>query len=195
MSWISDEIESAAALLDLIRCDKELIESIEQICEAVVECLQEGGQILTLGNGGSAVEANHLAEELIGRFRGNRPPLAAVCLAVDGPALTCIANDFGYDEIFARQVTALCRPGDIVMAFSTSGEATNLNRALDAAHRMSGRTIGLLGRDGGKALGFCDLAFVVPHDSTARIQEIHTLALHLICEAVEREFVSHQESE
>jgi len=143
---------------------------------------------LTLGNGGSAADAVHLSEELLGRYRDDRPALAALSLVSDAPALTCIANDYGFEEIFARQVEALCRPGDVVVAFSTSGNSENVVRALQAARAHGAKTLGLLGRDGGRCLALCDAALVVPSTNTARIQEVHGLALHVICEAAERRF-------
>jgi D-sedoheptulose 7-phosphate isomerase len=189
MEWIEDHIEAARQALEALRRDRQGgAAALGRICEAVVACLEGGGKVLTLGNGGSATDAAHLAEELLGRFRANRAPLAAVCLAADAAALTCIANDFGYEQVFARQVRALARPGDAVVAFSTSGNSANVAAALEEARRAGARTIGLLGGDGGRALAACDLAFVAPGAGTARIQELHTLALHLICEAVERRF-------
>ena len=130
----------------------------------------------------------HLAEELIGRYRTSRPPLPAICLAADTTALTCIGNDFGFDQVYARQIEALCAPGDIVVGFTTSGNTPNVVEAFKAARARGGLAVGMLGGDGGKAKAFCDLAVVVPAKSTARIQEIHTLALHIICEAVERRY-------
>ena len=188
--WIKEQLDAAAALLDGLRGDTERIGALAEICRAVVDGLSAGGQVLTAGNGGSAADAQHLAEELIGRYRAPRPPLAAICLVADGPALTCIANDYGFDDIFSRQVEALGRPGDLLIVFSTSGLSANINRALRMARSKGMRTIGLLGRTGGEALALCDLAWVVPHEDTARIQEIHGLLLHCICEAVERAYVS-----
>ena len=188
MEWISAEIESLALLIDRVRHDEEFMGTLERICALTVECLEKGGKILTLGNGGSATDAMHLAEELIGRFRTNRRPLPALCLSVDASTLSCIANDFGYEEIFSRQIEALCAPGDLVVAFSTSGNSPNIVRAFKAARDRGAVTIGLLGKDGGAARALCDAALIVPHAATARIQELHTFALHAICEALERKF-------
>jgi D-sedoheptulose 7-phosphate isomerase len=188
MSWIREELDAYAALARAMADDPRLTQALERICALVVECLDMGGKILTLGNGGSAADAVHLSEELIGRYRDDRPPLAAVSLVADAPALTCIANDYGFERIFERQVEALCRPGDVIVAFSTSGNSENVVLALEAARACGGRTVGLLGRDGGKCLALCDAALVVPSSHTARIQEVHGLALHVICEAAERRF-------
>ena len=186
--WILQQLDDAAALLARVRGDGALIEAIGRICDAVLTCLRAGGKILAFGNGGSATDALHLTEELIGRYLGDRPPLPALCLSVDGPALTCIGNDYGFERLFARQVEALCRPGDVAIAFSTSGNSANVNEALKVAREKGGVTVGILGRDGGAALQYCDFAAVVPHGETARIQEVHTVILHFICEAVEREY-------
>ncbi len=184
--WIEQQMASAAELLEVVRSDPELIGAVETICRSVVACIEGGGKALTLGNGGSAAEALHLAEELVGRYRSDRPPLPAISLAADPTVLTCIANDFGYEEVFARQVRVLAAKGDVVVAFSTSGRSDNVIRALEAARERGCITIGLLGGDGGPAGALCDHAFIVPDRDSARVQEIHTLALHLVCEAIER---------
>jgi D-sedoheptulose 7-phosphate isomerase len=147
--------------------------------------LLAGRTLFTCGNGGSAADAMHLAEELIGRYRGNRRPLPAVCLNADVGALTCIANDFGYDEVFARQLTGLARPGDMLVAFSTSGGSANILNALAAARACGVTSIALLGKGGGAARALADHPIVVPSANSARIQEIHGLVLHAICEEVE----------
>lgn len=190
--WIQDELDALATLAGLVRESETLVDRLDTICTTIVEHLRAGGKILTFGNGGSATDAMHLAEELVGRYRSDRRPLPAVCLNTDASALTCIANDFGYNAVFARQVEALARHGDVVVAFSTSGNSPSITQGLAAARDARATTVGLLGRDGGDALALCDHAFVVPHTSTARIQELHTLALHLICEAVERAFAEEQ---
>jgi D-sedoheptulose 7-phosphate isomerase len=160
-------------------------EQIEAIAARVLDTVLGGNLLLTCGNGGSATDAQHLAEELIGRYRTNRRPLPAVALTADSAALTCIANDFGYDDVFARQVEALARPGDLLVCFSTSGNSPNVVAALHAARGRGAGTIALVGKDGGAAKGLADLALVVAHDDTARIQEAHLQVLHYICEVVE----------
>jgi len=152
---------------------------------AVRDAARAGATIFTCGNGGSAAEALHLAEELVGRYREDREPLPAVCLNADATALTCIANDFGYAEVFSRQVEALAAPGDVLVALSTSGRSPNVVAALETARRMNVTAVGLLGKDGGDAAGLCDHAVVVPSDDTAHIQEAHLVLIHLMLEAVE----------
>ena len=164
------------------------METIESICEAVVTCLQRGGQLLTAGNGGSAAEALHMSEELVGRFRGNRRSLPAVALVADTTALTCIANDFGYDAVFSRQIEGLGREGDLLVVFSTSGNAVNLRRAIDAARAGGMQVVALLGRDGGALAGLADHELIVSGHATERIQEAHQLLLHMVLDAVERSF-------
>jgi D-sedoheptulose 7-phosphate isomerase len=158
---------------------------VEQIAALVCDTLLADHLLLTCGNGGSATDAQHLAEELIGRYRANRRPLPAVALTADSAALTCIANDFGYAAVFARQVEALARPGDLLVCFSTSGNSPSIVAALHAARARGARSVALLGKDGGAARGLADQAVVVASDDTARIQEAHLQILHFICEAVE----------
>lgn len=175
-------------LADRVHCDAALMKSIDKAAAAIVEALEGGKKVLTCGNGGSATDAAHLAEELVGRYRGNRPSLPAISLAADGSVLTCIANDFGYDEVFARQVEGLGAPGDVLVAFTTSGKSENINRALRRAREAGMRTIALTGKEGGDARQLADIAIHVPHHASERIQEIHTFVLHCMCEAVERRF-------
>ena len=157
-----------------------------RVAHGVRDAIAGGGKVLTCGNGGSAAEALHLAEELVGKYRDARRPLPALCLNADPTALTCIANDFGFDEVFARQAEALARSGDALVVFSTSGNSPNILRALDAARAKGARTLGLLGKGGGPALSRCDAALVVDETDTGHIQEAHQVALHLILECVER---------
>jgi D-sedoheptulose 7-phosphate isomerase len=142
--------------------------------------------LLTCGNGGSATDAAHLAEELVGRYKCTRRPLAAVCLSSDGPALTCIANDFGFENVFSRQVEALGREGDVLVVFTTSGKSENVNRALEAAKQVGVTTVALTGETGGRSEELADFVVAVPSTNGARVQEMHTLVLHCICEECER---------
>jgi D-sedoheptulose 7-phosphate isomerase len=167
--------------------DADFAHSLEALGERLAGTLSAGGKLLTCGNGGSAAEAQHLAEELVGRFRQDRRPLAALALTSDGTALTCIANDFGYADVFARQVLALARPGDLVLALSTSGNSENLVRALQAAREVRATTAALLGGDGGRLRALCDLALVVPSTRSDLIQELHLTSVHLLCALVERQ--------
>jgi D-sedoheptulose 7-phosphate isomerase len=166
----------------------EQTDAIAAICRAVVRALKAGRKVLTAGNGGSAAEALHMAEELTGRFRANRRSLPAVALVADSTALTCIGNDFGFDAVFSRQVEGLGRKGDVLVLFSTSGTAANLRRALDQARTAGMTTVALLGRDGGPLAGRADHELIVPGEATERIQEAHQVVLHLILDAVEDAF-------
>jgi D-sedoheptulose 7-phosphate isomerase len=167
-------------------------QQIEQIAATVRDTLLAGHTLLTCGNGGSATDAQHLAEELIGRYRANRRALPAISLTADTAALTCIANDFGYDAVFARQLEGLARPGDLLVCFSTSGSSPNISAALRAARSRGAGTIALLGKGGGAARELADQALVVAGDDSAHIQAAHLFILHYICELVEAAVVSTQ---
>jgi D-sedoheptulose 7-phosphate isomerase len=151
----------------------------------MAECLRVGGKLMFCGNGGSAADSQHLAAEFTGRFLDDRPPLAALALSTDSSALTCIANDYAFDQVFERQLRALGRRGDVLVAISTSGHSANVLRAVHAARELGIATIGLLGRDGGGLAGLCDIAVVVPSQTTARIQEAHIFIGHVWCAMVE----------
>lgn len=153
--------------------------------DAMTRALRAGGKILTAGNGGSAADAMHLAEELVGRYKGNRRALAAVALNSDATALTCIANDFSFDEIYSRQVEALGRKGDVLVVFSTSGNSPNVLNALAAARKCGMVTVAMLGKSGGKAAGRADHEIIIASQDGARVQEAHTLILHLWLELIE----------
>lgn len=150
-----------------------------------IEALRGGGKLLFCGNGGSAADCQHLAAELTGRYLKDRPPLPAVALTVDTSALTAIANDYSYDEVFARQVRALGRPGDLLVGISTSGNSRNVVAALRAARDGGLRTVGLTGARGGAMAELCDLCLCVPSTDTPRIQEMHIAAGHMMCELIE----------
>ena len=150
------------------------------------QTLQRGGKILFCGNGGSAADSQHLAAELTGRFIHDRRPLAAMALSTDTSALTCISNDYSFDEVFARQVAGLARAGDLLIGISTSGNSRNVIRAVEEAQKLGIQTIGLLGRDGGQLRSLCDHNIVVPSPVTARIQECHILIGHTLCGLIEQ---------
>lgn len=151
------------------------------------QCLRRGSKIMFCGNGGSAADAQHLAAELTGRFINDRRPLAAIALSTDTSALTCIGNDYSFDEVFARQIAGLGREGDLLIAISTSGNSPNVIRAVEEAAKHGVHCVGLLGRDGGKLVNLCGLSVVVPSFVTARIQECHILIGHTICGLIEKE--------
>ena len=181
----SAQVQAAAATIASLADQAETLAAAAQL---MVETLRAGGQVLTAGNGGSAAEAMHMSEELVGRFRTNRRSLPAVSLVCDGTALTCIGNDFGFDEVFARQVEGLGRPGDLLVIFSTSGAAVNLRRAVTVARSKQVRVLLLLGRDGGPLAGTGDLEIIVKGQATERIQEAHQVILHVLLDAVEQVF-------
>ena len=155
--------------------------------QMAAQTLQQGGKILFCGNGGSAADSQHLAAELTGRFIHDRRPLAAIALSTDSSALTCIANDYSFDEVFARQVAGLGRAGDVLIGISTSGNSRNVIRAVEEAQRLGMHTLGLLGRDGGQLRSLCQHSIVVPSAVTARIQECHILIGHTLCGLIEQE--------
>jgi D-sedoheptulose 7-phosphate isomerase len=152
---------------------------------AIVACLQAGGKLIVFGNGGSAADAQHLAAELVGRYRADRKALAAIALTTDSSALTSISNDLGFDNVFSRQLEAIGRPGDVVLAISTSGKSPNVLRAVSLAKQLGMPTIALSGRSGGELRGCVDICLSVPSDSTPRIQEGHSLIIHILCGIVE----------
>jgi D-sedoheptulose 7-phosphate isomerase len=170
---------------------EELLPRVDQVADALVAALDSGGRIYTFGNGGSSLDANHLAEELVGRFKRERRPLPAQSLANDAAAITCIANDYSFAEVFERQVQAFARRGDVVLAFSTSGRSENVVRGLAAARAVGATTVLFGGGgggdgDGGPAAAHADHVLVVPSDSTARIQELHVFFLHAVIDRIDR---------
>jgi D-sedoheptulose 7-phosphate isomerase len=158
---------------------------IQSGCEMIVNALKNGNKILLAGNGGSAADAQHIAAELSGRYVKERTALPGIALTTDTSALTAIANDYGYHHVFARQVQAFARPGDVFIGISTSGNSQGILNALETAKRYDCKTIGLSGRDGGKMTDLCDLNVIVPSNITARIQEMHILIGHIFCKAVD----------
>jgi len=157
--------------------------------DGIVAALKAGNKVLTAGNGGSAAEALHMSEELVGRFKADRVSLPGIALVADATALTCIGNDYGFDVVFSRQIEGLGKAGDVLVLFSTSGSAANLSLALETARKKEMRTLCLLGRGGGKLAGRATWEIIVPGTETARIQEAHQVILHILLEIVERAFV------
>lgn len=165
-----------------------LSKPIAQAISAIVASLTSGGKVLACGNGGSAADAQHFSAEFVGRFERERPELAAIALTTDTSILTAVGNDYAFDAVFARQVRALGQPGDVLLAITTSGNSSNILAAVEAAHARDMVVIGMTGRDGGKMghmLRETDVHICVPHPRTARIQEVHILALHCICDGVD----------
>jgi D-sedoheptulose 7-phosphate isomerase len=190
MSHAHDPIRAAfddsLATLQAFLADPKSLAGVRRFADAAKATLDRGGLLMAAGNGGSMCDAMHFAEEWTGRFRKDRSALAAVAFS-DPSQLTCIANDFGFDEIFARQVEALGKPGDLLVLMSTSGNSPNCLRAIEAAKRKGVTTVGLLGKGGGKMLPLVDIPIVVPLATTSdRIQEVHIKILHITIEAVER---------
>ena len=165
-----------------------MADKISEAINMIRASYKNGGKLLLMGNGGSAADAQHIAAEFIGRYKRERRPVAALALTVDSSILTCVGNDYGYDEVFARQVEGLAKPEDVVIGISTSGNSENVIRGVAAARAIGAQTIGLLGKEGGKLVDKVDLALVVPSSDTARIQEAHITIGHIICEILDEEF-------
>ena len=162
-------------------------EKLEQASLLVVETLKNGNKVLLCGNGGSAADAQHIAAELTGRYKSERRGLPGIALTTDTSALTAIGNDYGYDRVFDRQVEALAQKGDLLIGISTSGNSKNVLNALKTATEMGCKTLGLTGRDGGEMNILCDVNLVVPSNDTPRIQEMHILFAHTICQIIDNE--------
>jgi len=177
--------DSIAELRAVLSASDSLVPQVEAAGAAILESLKSGGKLLTCGNGGSAADAMHLAEELVGRYHRERRALAAICLNADPTAITCICNDYGYENVFSRGIEALGKPGDVLVGFTTSGNSANVLAAFEAARARGITTILLAGKNGGKARGTCDHEIIIPSANTARIQEVHTLVLHQWLETVD----------
>ena len=158
---------------------------IAEVCKIAVKTINEGNKILFCGNGGSAADSQHIAAELTGRYKRERNPLPGIALTTDTSALTAIANDYSYEDVFSRQVAALAQKGDLIIGISSTGNSGNVIKAFDAGNVKGCLTIGLSGKGGGKFNGKCDLNVIVPSDDTARIQEMHILIGHIICQAID----------
>jgi D-sedoheptulose 7-phosphate isomerase len=180
-----EAIDELIATLSLFRAAAG---SVDQIACLLIRALRDGKKVLTCGNGGSAADALHMSEELVGRYKSNRRPLPAISLAADPTLLTCIGNDFGFEHVFSRQVDALAGVGDVLVTFSSSGNSPNLPAALKAAKARGAISIALLGKGGGVMAGMADEEIIVASDQTARIQEIHTMVLHCWLEQIDAEF-------
>jgi len=178
--------ESASVKHQFVR---EHAERIDQVVKLIATAFREGRKVLLFGNGGSATDAAHIAAEFVGRYHRDRVPLPAIALATDIAAITCIANDYGYEELFARQIRAHGQKGDVAIAISTSGNSPNVLKGVETARAIGLTTIAWTGGSGGKLAGMVDHPFVVPSKVTARIQEIHITLGHVLCELIEEQLL------
>lgn len=174
-----------AAHLAMFNALEPLFPLISEVGARLRQCIQQGGKVLLCGNGGSAADSQHIAAEIVGRFKKERKGLPAIALTTDTSILTSVGNDYGYDYIFARQVEALCRPEDVLIGLTTSGNSANVVRAIEAANSIGATTIGMTGGSGGKLNALCRHNIVVPSSVTARIQEAHIFIGHCLCEILE----------
>lgn len=179
-------IDESIQVKQQLLADAAVLGAIEQATTILVDCLQNGGKVLFAGNGGSAADAQHLAGELVSRFYYDRPALAGLALTTDTSVLTAIGNDYGYEQTFVRQVQALGRPGDVLVALTTSGNSPNILSAVASARDLGLTAIGLTGRSGGKLAAMVDCCLRMPSASTPRIQECHILVGHILCAVVEQ---------
>jgi len=185
--YVVEEIEESIAVkAELARstCDQ-----VVEAASLILTRLEVGGKLIAFGNGGSAADAQHIAAEFVGRYQAERKALAAIALTTDSSSLTAIGNDFGFEQVFSRQLEAIGKPGDVALAISTSGNSQNVLRAIASAKKLGMVTIGLSGRSGGKLRANVDLCLSVPSDSTPRIQEAHSLIIHILCGIVENAVV------
>ena len=179
------------------QCAEALAKPIAEAVAALMGCITAGGKVLACGNGGSASDAQHFAAEFVGRFERERPGLAAISLTTDSSILTAVGNDYDFAQVFAKQVQALGSPGDVLLALSTSGNSANVLAAVDAARARDMTVIALTGRGGGRLrekLADTDVLICVPHERTARIQEVHILAIHCLCDAVDLQLLGEQDN-
>ena len=183
-------------LLESIQVKEEIlrnqIEQIEQIAQLMIDCLKKDGKVIVFGNGGSASDSQHIAAELVGRFKKDRSALAGIALTTNTSIITSLANDYGYDVIFARQLEALGKKNDVALGISSSGKAKNVTLGIKQAKKMGIKTVALSGGDGGDIVKLADVSLVVPSKITARIQEAHITIAHIICEMIEQELCQEQ---
>jgi D-sedoheptulose 7-phosphate isomerase len=186
------QLRATLVAQSILLSDVYIAKEFECAFEECLRTYKSQGKILIAGNGGSAADAQHFAGELVSRFYFDRPPLAAIALTTDSSILTAIGNDYGYEDVFARQVQALGRKGDVFIAISTSGNSPNILRAVEAAKSIGLVVIGLTGRTGGKLKALCDVCLCAPSDSTPRIQECHLVLEHILCACIEESLFGHQ---
>jgi D-sedoheptulose 7-phosphate isomerase len=163
----------------------DLIPQIEESAKLIIEKLSSGGKLLVMGNGGSAADAQHITAELVGRFEKDHNPIPAIAITTNSSILTAVSNDFGFDDIFLRQAKAFLKPGDVVLAISTSGTSPNINRAVEYAKSIGVPSVGLSGKDGGQLKDLCEICLIISSGRTCRIQEAHILIGHILCELIE----------
>jgi len=182
--YIQESIELRSSLLQ----DEQFLQAFDKVIALADTCLQNGNTFLIAGNGGSAADAQHFAAEIVGRYKIERKAYGAIALTTDTSAITSIGNDYSFDNIFSRQIEALGKSGDIFYGISTSGNSQNIINAIQKANEMEIQTVCLLGKDGGKLKGITQHALVVPSDNTPRIQEVHLMLIHILCEEIEKNF-------
>ena len=183
---ITGHFSEAADILERFRSDPSNLEAVERAGDLMVAALQSGGKLISCGNGGSMCDAMHFAEELTGKFRDDRPPIAAISIS-DPSHLTCVGNDHGFEQVFARFVQAHGKAGDVLLAISTSGNSPNVLRAAEVAKQQGVKVVGLTGKDGGKLAPLCDVEVRVPHHGYAdRVQEVHIKVIHALIDHIER---------
>jgi D-sedoheptulose 7-phosphate isomerase len=185
-SFVRAEIDKSVAMLNALRADPTLLAAVEHAARLCADALGRGNKVMFAGNGGSAADAQHLAAELVGKLNYERPGLPALALTTDSSILTAVSNDYGYDELFRRQIEALGAPGDVLVAISTSGRSKNILRALTAARDKGITTLGMTGADGGEMPELCDLCLRAPSRETQKIQEAHIVLGHILCGLAER---------
>ena len=183
-------------LLESIQVKEEILRTqigqIVEIAELMIDCLKKDGKVIVFGNGGSASDSQHIAAELVGRFKKDRSALAGIALTTNTSVITSLANDYGYDVIFSRQIEALGKKNDVVLGISTSGKARNVALGIKQAKKMGIKTVALSGGDGGEIVKLADVSLLVPSKVTARIQEAHITIAHIICEMIEQELCQEQ---
>jgi len=182
VEYLKGEHKAHTAMFDAL---EPLFPLISDVGVAMQSCIKSGGKILLMGNGGSAADSQHIAAEIVGRFKKERKGMPAIALTTDTSILTSVGNDYGYDYIFARQIEALCRPEDLVIGITTSGNSANVVRAIEVANEIGATTVGLTGGSGGKLTALCNFNLIMPSSVTARIQEAHIFVGHSLCEILE----------
>ena len=183
-------LQESCAVKQKVANDEQMHALIQKVMEISIDALRNGNKLLLAGNGGSASDAQHIAAELVGRYEQDRPGLPALALTTNSSQVTAIANDYGYDQLFQRQVQALARPGDVFFGLSTSGNSKNVIRAIEQCKQQQVITVGMTGQSGGQMAALCDYCVRVPADNTARIQEVHITIGHIICAGIEQALFS-----